>query len=231
MLALAIGVLLLSAAATFLIGNAYVSPRDSFLRKKAGVWTLVVLGLSLVPLPPQMLLLPDTASQAPSVLDQYAAYGDVSALTRGLVWPSGLPRTLYVALWLVTSVAALLAGARIWKAGTPGWRPGQHATAYDTSAAGRGRALLPLADTLDDALESLARAGIDPRGAEQLAPDLRDVGRRFAATLPSGAGAVYQAVAAKLSPLVASVVTRSLLEGAGRGGEIAQVASKHADRG
>lgn len=209
MLFIAIAALVLSAAVMYVIGAAYAAPRDSFFRTKRGILLLFVLGASFVLLPPQL-----------TGLD--AAVGPMSAaLTGGLgstmtiTWPTGLGKGLYVALWGVTSVAGLLIGMRIWQIGTPEWRSGQ-TRAYDASPASRVASLLPIANTIIDALDTLARSGVGPKDVPRAAEAIRAVGRRFADALPPADSDVYRLVSAHVPPSVAGAITGFLLEGAGR---------------
>ena len=204
MLALALGALAGSAATCWLVGATFVADRDSGLRTKRGILLVVVLVASFVFLPPQLL---GMGSLGAGSAEQLGAVG------LSLTWPEGLNKGVYVALWLITSAAGLLVGARIWDAGKPGWRD-TGGSAYDTSTAGRARGLLALADSLDDGLDTLARTGVDARGVASLAEDLRALGRRV--TLPPDSASTYRAVAAKLPAGVAAAVTKHLLEGSGR---------------
>ncbi len=206
MTALAILCLLLSAATCYAIGYAVIAPTDAFLRRKSGVWMLIVLGLSFIPLPPQLLALDSAVSSLGTLGDGIAG---------SLAWPSGLSRSAYVWTWAASSLLALLAGMRIWKAGRPGWRASAHATAYDTSQAGRARALIVMADSLREALEILARMNIDAKTAGGMAEELRAAGRRFAAEVPDSPSEAYRMTSAIVGPSTASVITRYLLEGAG----------------
>lgn len=205
---LAIAALLASAATAYLIGYAVVASRESFIRSKRGTWLLVALGVSLLLLPPQLTVV-DVSS--------LASIGGVPGAppVTGLGWPAAFGKGIYLALWGATSLLALLAGMRIWRAGTPEWRD-VGSRAYDASPASRVTSLLPLADTLPDAIDVLVRAGVASRDAERSAADIREVGRRLTDALPPSDGALYMMVAAKLPASVAALVTGYLLEGAGR---------------
>jgi len=209
MLFIAIAALVLSVAVMYAIGSAYAAPRDSFFRTKRGILLLFVLGASFVLLPPQL-----------TGLD--AAVGPMSAaLTGGLgstmtvTWPAGLGKGLYVALWVVTSVAGLLVGMRIWQLGTPDWRSGQ-TRAYDASPASRAACLLPMANTVTDALDTLARSGLGPKDIPHAAEAIRTAGRRFADSLPPADSELYRLVSGRVPAAIAASVTGLLLEGAGR---------------
>lgn len=199
MLAIAIAALVASAGIAYLIGAAFIAPRESFWRTKSGVLALIVLGLSFVTLPPQLPLMD-------SLTSALGAAG--SSFTGQLAWPNALPAGVYDAVWALTSLGAFLLGYRVWESKT--------AKAYDASAASRVSSLLPLADTLPDALDVLVRAGLGPKDVERSAGDIRRVGGRLANALPPSDGALYAMVAARVPASVAGAVTGYLLEGAGR---------------
>lgn len=202
MLVLAIAALAASAVMAYVIGMSVVAPKDSFLRSKRGLYLLVIGALTFVLLPPQ---LPSTGS-----IVEDAGQG----MLPSLAWPESLGTGTYLVLWVVTTLAALLVGMRIWKAGSPDWRPG--ARVADASATGRVAGLLPLADTLPAALDVLVAAGVRERDLAHAANDIRRAGSRLALGLPPSDGALYAMVAAKLPPSTAAAVTGYLLEGAGR---------------
>ncbi|MDO8987474.1 MAG: hypothetical protein Q7V14_04540 [Coriobacteriia bacterium] len=207
MLTLAILSIILSAAASYAVGYAIIAPRDVFLRSKTGIWLLVMLALSFIPLPPQLTALDSTTPSLSSV---------APGMNLSVTWPAALGKGPYLTLWVIASLLALLAGLRIWNAGKPGWRASSATAAYDTSKTGRVRAMLVMADTLEDSLDLLKRMEIDAKSAEQLAEELHRAGERFSNGLPESAGDVYRMVATIVPPATASVVTRLLLEGAGR---------------
>lgn len=200
-----IAALLGSAGAAYLIGSAFAAPRGSFMRTKRGILLAVVVGLTLVPLPPQL----------PSLGDAAGSLGSISSSLSALSWPDGFGVGVYLALWVATSAAAFLAGIRIWQLGTPDWRSGT-GRAVDASPASRAVGLLPLADRVEDALDVLKRSGLGPRDVPQVAEAVRAVGRRFADSLPPSDGEVYRLVSAHVPATVAASVTGLLLEGAGR---------------
>lgn len=206
MLTVAVASLIGSAGVCFLAGSALIAPRDSLLRTKRSITLLVFAVLSLAVLPPQLV-----SFDAPAALSAVSV--PAASVGAALAWPSALPRGLYIGMWLFTSIGSALVGAQIWRARQPGWRGGV-ASAHDTSAAGRAAGLIPLADSLQDALDVLARTSVDARSVERLADLLTGVGRRFSADVPQEPGAAYRLVAAQLSPAVAAVVTRFLMEGA-----------------
>ena len=215
MVTLAVLCVLASAAMCYLIGYAVIAPRDSWLHTKRGILILVVGGLSIVTLPPQLPALGSASKMFEGVLP---------GLT--LEWPAGLPAGAYMALWLITSLAALFAGMRIWRAGKPGWRAGTSGSAYDSSASARAAGIMAMANGLDDIFDALRRTSVDAKGVDRIAEELRTAGRRFAGELPAESGAAYRLVASKVPAPIASGVTRYLLEGAGRGGQIANVTGR-----
>lgn len=206
MLTIALVSLILSYASAYLAGYAFIAPRESFFRSKIGVWVVIGVVLSFVTLPPTLPGLAGSMGEASAVAP---GLGDVFA------WPAAVSPGLYLALWTLGSTGAALVGMQVWRAGKPGWRS-PAGNAWDSSAAGRARGLLPLADSIDDALDVLARTRVDARGARSMATDLRTVGGRFAESLPPDTAAVYRLVASKLDAPVAAEVTGLLLEGAGR---------------
>ncbi|MHB1341283.1 MAG: hypothetical protein ACYC77_03975 [Coriobacteriia bacterium] len=209
MLAAAIAALVGSMGAAYLIGYVIVAPRDSYWREKRGMWTLVVLGLTFIPLPPQMTVV-DVALGPMMGTTGLASSGAAA-------WPTAIGKQAYLVVWVVTSLVALLVGMRVWNAGKADWR-GEPSRAFDSSAGARATSLLPMADTLDDSLDVLGRAGLVARDVPGIAADVRDVGRRFAASLPDKDGDVYALVSKRLSGELASTLTGLLLEGAGRRG-------------
>lgn len=204
MLALLIVSALASGATAYLIGYAFLAEHDSFIRTKTGSIVLVVLALTFLFLPPQLMsigsaLKPLGAQSGSGVMD---AFG----------WPAGLNREFYRFGWIVLMIAGLLSGLRIWDVRKPDWHPG--AMALSASPLSRAEGLLPLAKSLDDALQTLGQVNLTPRDAEHLASRLRDVGRHFGHQLPENNGASYRVVAQYLPPTVTVIVTGYILEGA-----------------
>lgn len=211
MLAIALLALVASAVVSYLIGAAFIARRDSTLRKKRSLALLVAAALSLIPLPPQLIGLDGSVGPMSNALT-----GGLGMDTSGFAWPATLPPNVYLFLWLLSSTTALLIGAQVWRANRPDWRGGLQQS-QDFSATGRARGLLPMSDTLPEALDILKRTGVDARGADALAVELRDLGARFSSSLPASSGEVYRMVALALPPAVAAKVTGHLLAGAGRG--------------
>jgi hypothetical protein len=194
----------LSAAMGWACGAAFIARPGTPLRSKGMMVALVIATLSFVPAPPQVLLLGASPMKVP---------GDTMGVTAMLAFPKGFVAWPWWALWVLATIGAVLAGGRIWDAGKAGWRsaPG----AYDTSAAGRARALLLMADSIADVADTVARLGLTPKDADKLAPDLRTVGRRLAPQLPSDASGLYRQLSTRgVPPTVAGPVARSLAEGA-----------------
>lgn len=196
-----------SAALAYAIGYAFVAPRDSFLRTKRGILLLVVGGISLIPLPPQLVALEDAVGPMSGMLG--------SAGSAALAWPAGLGKGLYLGLWIASTLLALLAGLRIWQVGSAEWG-GRGGRAYDASGASRVESLTPLANCIEDALDTIGRSGIAERDVPRVAEVLRAVGRRFTDSLPPSDSEVFRLVAARVPPAIAGAITGLLLEGAGR---------------
>lgn len=198
MTALAIAGLLGSVVSMFAVGAATIAPRTSFLRSKTGMLLLVMVVLSLVTIPPSLTMF-DLSKELPM-----------------LAWPANFSKGLYNGIWVVSSIVGLLVGMQIWRMGKPGYREGSALS--DASAVSRVSSLMPLADSLDKALDVLVQARLTERDVPRVAEDVRGVGRKLAASLPPSDGALYSMVAAKLPAPVAAAVTGYLLEGAGRRG-------------
>jgi hypothetical protein len=204
MLALLIASALASGAIAYLVGHAFLAQPDSFIRTRTGSIVLVVLVLTFLFLPPQLM----SIGSALKPLGAQTGSGVMEAFG----WPVGLNREVYRFSWIGLMVAGLLSGLRIWDVRKPDWRPG--AMALSSSPLSRAEGLLPLAKSLDDALQTLGNVNLPPRDAERLAGRLRDVGRHFGHQLPENNGAAYRVVAQHLSPAVAVIVTDHILEGA-----------------
>jgi len=201
--------LLLSAATCYAIGYAIIAPRDAWVRTKLGITVLIIAALSFIVLPPQLLGLESAADSLSSVS---------AGLADALVWPAALSKGVFVAIWVLTSLAGLLIGMQIWNVGKSGWRASVNSSAYDTSKTGRMRALIVMADSLAEVLDIMARMGADAKSTQGLADELSSAGRRFASEIPASPADAYRMVSAAVGPEAASVATRLLLEGAGRTG-------------
>lgn len=203
MLGLLIAAALASGATAYAIGYAFIAPLDSFFKSKTGAIVLVGLGLTFLFLPPQLMSMGSIADMGGAAASSFAGM---------FTWPAGLHRELYRFVWIALMIAGLVTGMRIWDYRKPGWRPGS----LDESSAGRAQGLLPLADSLQEALEVLGRARLTTRDVEHLAPQLKLVGRRFGHQLPEQNSAVYNLIVRHVSPSVAAAVTGHILEGAAR---------------
>ncbi|MDO9556186.1 MAG: hypothetical protein Q7J82_01180 [Coriobacteriia bacterium] len=199
-----IAAVLASAATGYLIGHAFIAPKESFLRTKFGMYVLVALGLSFLFLPPQLTsvdtLTGSLGTQVPS------------GIASALVWPAGVSRGLYIAMWLALTVVGLLVGLRIWDAGKPGWRPGARSSVE--SAAERAQGMLPLAASLDEVLLTLGKAPLTPRDIGLLEPQLLLAGARFRSQLPEKRSDAFNLVVRHVPASVAVRVTELLQEGA-----------------
>ncbi|MCE5190216.1 MAG: hypothetical protein LLG08_00295 [Actinomycetia bacterium] len=208
MIGLLIGALLASGATAYAIGYAFIMPPESFFRTKVGMLVLVTIALTFPFLPPQLMSM---GSSLGGLGDQLG-----SGLAGALAWPAGLNREVYRFSWIGLMIVGLLTGMRIWNARDPDWR--RSGASLDASSASRAEKLLPLADSLQDALETLGRARLTPRDAERLAPQLQAVGRRFGHQLPERNSAAYNLIVRHVSAAVAAIVTGHILEGAVRTG-------------
>jgi len=188
-----IAVALLAGACAFVVGHAFVAPRTSFLRTAPG--GILLAGCVL------------TALVGPSLA------GGLAAAKAG--WPAGLGAGTYRALWVALEVAGLLLGMRVWRmrlfAGG-----GRGMFSLDESPVSRAEAEIPLAASLADALDVLAREKVSVRDVARLAPALKRCAARYFHQLPEKQGEVYALVAQHLPPAVAAEVTGLLLAGAGR---------------
>jgi len=205
--AILLGALLGSAATAYLIGYRVVAPRESFWRTKFGMWVLIALGLTFVILPPQVSGLDSAADSIGSTA------GGIGASLGGLLsMPGWFNKPVYLVVWVLTSLVALLVGMRIWKVRDPEWRP---ATVGATeSAAVRAQGLLPLAGSLDEVFATLTAAPLTARDIEFLAPQLLFAGARFGAGLPEKRSDAFNVVARRVSPAIATRVTELLQQGA-----------------
>lgn len=116
--------------------------------------------------------------------------------------------------WIAADALGLLVGMRVWRL-----RPGAHGGrlfALDESPATRAAVGLQLADSLEGALDVLARERVRVRDLERLDAALRHAAARFWHEMPERQGDLYALVASHVPPDVASAVTGVLLEGAGR---------------
>lgn len=206
MLALALIALLGSAGMAYAVGYAFTAPRDAFLRSKRGVLLLIVAGISIIPLPPQLTGVDEALGPLGGMMGSTATT---------LAWPAGLGRGVYIGLWAIATLLGFLGGIRIWQLGTPEWRGGAN-RALDASAVSRACSLLPLADRIEQALDTLGQAGLTGKDVPRLAAEVRVVGGRFSDSLPRSDSEVYRLVSSRVPLPVAGAITGLLLEGAGR---------------
>lgn len=188
-----VAVAVLSGACAYVVGYAFVAPSDSFLRSPAGGLVLAACVLIALAIPPTLAYLISTGAVG--------------------TWPAGLNPTAYRALWVSLTAIGLLSGMRAWRMR---FRGGGGVFTFDESPAGRAQAQLPLADSLDAALDVLARETPPSRDMGSLADAIRAVGTRFWHQLPERDGDVYNLVRRHVPPALAADVTRLLLEGAQR---------------
>ncbi len=206
MLGMLIGAALASGATAYAIGYAFIAQPDSFFRSRMGALVLALLGVTFVFLPPQLM----------SMGSPYTVPGALAgpAVASAFAWPAGLNLEVYRFGWIALMIVGLLTGMRIWNVRQPGWRPGSFS--LDASSASHVATLLPVVDSLDEALEALGRAKLTPKDAERLTPQLRTIGRRFGHRLPEQNSAAFKLVAEHVPPSVAAIVTGHILEGAAR---------------
>ncbi|MBN2404373.1 MAG: hypothetical protein JXE06_02195 [Coriobacteriia bacterium] len=204
MLIVAIAAVLASCATAYLVGYAVVAPGEAFVRTKFGIYVLVALGLSFLFLPPQLTAMDTSVASLGTQVP--------SGLAASLAWPSGLGRGLYLASWIILTVASLLVGMRIWDAGKPGWRADSRGRGE--SSAERARGLMTLASSLEEALQTLSAANLTPRDMEVLEPNLRLAGARFSAEVPVKRSEAFSLVVRYVPTSVAARVAALLSEGA-----------------
>ena len=189
-----VAVAVLSGMCAYIVGYAFVAPSDSFLRSPAGGMVLAACVLIALAIPPTLADL-------------------VSTGTIG-TWPARLNPAAYHAAWVSLTAMGLLSGVRAWRMRFR--RGGGGVFTFDESPVGRARAQLPLADSLDAALDVLARETPSDRNLGSVADAIRAVGTRFWHQLPERDGEVYNLVRRHVPPALAADVTRLLLEGAQR---------------
>lgn len=206
MLALALIALLGSAGTAYAIGYAYAGPRDGFLRTKRGILLLVIAGISIIPLPPQLIGMDEALGPLGGMMGSAAT---------ALAWPTGLDTGVYLGIWIVTTILGVLGGIRIWQLGTPEWRGGAN-RAFDASPVSRICSLLPLADSVEQALDTLGRAGLSVKDVSHVEVEIRELGRRFSDGLPPSDSEVYRLVSSRVPAVLAGAITGLLLEGSGR---------------
>ncbi|MHB1323337.1 MAG: hypothetical protein ACYCXZ_03210 [Coriobacteriia bacterium] len=183
---------LLGGACAWLVGHAFVAPRDSFLRSAPGGMVLAACVL--------------LALFAPATLAGLLQARDL--------WPGSFGPEAYRIASAALVALGLLAGLRVWRMRL--FSGDSRLFRLDESAASRAEAALPLAGSLADALDVLAREKAGQRDVARLSSALRRLGARYFHQLPEKRGEVYTLVARHVGPGVAADVTGLLLEGAGR---------------
>jgi len=190
-----LGILIVAAAISgimaYLVGYAFVAPRESFLRSKAGGMVLAACVLTALLLPPGL--------EKASAIDVMPS------------WPLSLDPGFYRFTWIALMVLGLFCGLRVWR-----MRRLSLGFTLDESPVGRAEGQLPLADSLAAALDVLSRERLTQRDVARLAPTLRLLGSRFWYQLPEKDSKVYNLVAQHVEPAVAADVTGLLLKGAAR---------------
>lgn len=188
-----IAMAVLAGACAYLVGHAFVAPRASLLRTPPG--GMLLAGCVLV------------ALAGPSLL--------ADVITKGGDWPGGFGPGDFRALWVALEVAGLLAGMRVWRMRLFSGG-GLGVFGLDESPVSRAEAELPLAASLTDALDVLAREKVTARDVARLATVLKRCGARHFHQLPEKQSELYALVARHVPPAIAADVTGLLLQGAGR---------------
>ncbi len=182
----------LSGVLAYLVGYAFRAPRGSFFRSMTGGLALAIFVLVALLLPPTLMSLA----------------GDGGTLA----WPTGLDRGLYRALWITALAGGLLVGLRVWRMR----RFLSGGITLDESPVSRAEAQLPLADTLEEALDVLGRERLGAKELQRCSQHVRHVGNRFWNQVPERKADVYKLVVEHVPTAIAASVTGLLLEGASR---------------
>lgn len=185
----------LSGVCAFLVGRAFVAPRDSFLRTQVGGFVAGGCVIFALFVPPTIAGLAGGANP----LAAAASHSDI-AILRGV--------------WVALTSAGLLSGMRVWRL-IARLRGGGGLT-LDESPVSRAESQLLLADSLQDALDVLGRENVSPRDVVRLSERIRHIGLRYWNQVPEKQGDAYRLVAAHVPAQVAAAVTGLLLEGSGR---------------
>lgn len=194
MSALLVATVVLSGLLAYIVGYAFRAPRHSFLRSMTGGVVLAGFVLTILLLPPTLMSL--------------------GSADGALAWPDTFDRGLYRGLWIAMSTLGLLAGLRVWRMrGRPSGAP---MFTLDESPVSRAEAQLPLADSLEEALDVLGREKLGAKDVERCAAQLRRVGSRFWFQVPEKNSDAYRLVSAHVPAAIAAPVTGLLLEGAAR---------------
>lgn len=91
-------------------------------------------------------------------------------------------------------------------------------TLWASSAVSRAKTLLPMAESLEDGIDTLGRIGLTAKDAPRAESYIAALGKRFSDEVPEKSGDAYALVAEKLPGDVARLVTGYLLKGVGRRG-------------
>lgn len=187
-------VAVLASACAFLVGHAFVTSRDSFLRSAPGGMVLAACVLIALGGPPTLA-------------------GITLAVS---TWPDGITPGAYRVVWIALMVAGLLAGMRVWRMRL--FSGDARLFRLDESPLSRAESELPLAASLAEALDVLAREKLTQRDIAHMEAQLKRVGARYFHQLPEKQGEVYSLVASHVPGALAADVTGMLLAGAGRRG-------------
>ncbi len=187
MVGILVGVAVLSGAAAYLVGHAFVASRGSFLRSMTGGIVLAGCVLFALLVPPTLLSLAETNAIAPG---------------------------LYRLLWVGLMSAGLLGGMRAWR--LAGRMQGISSFTLDESPVSRAESALLLADSLTAALDVLGRENVSAKDAERLAGKISTIGARYWFQLPEKDSEVYRLVSGYVPAAIAASITGSLLKGAAR---------------
>lgn len=193
MTAAVMGAVLLACGASYLVGHAFVAPRDSFMRTTAGG----ALGAGCVLF---------ALGGPPMAVRVAASLGDA---TVDALWGTALR-----SIWLVLVAIGLLVGMRVWRLRL--LTEGRGALRFDESVPGRVESQLPLASSLADALDVLARERVAMKHLPRLGPSIKHLGAHYFYQLPERESELYALVSTHTGAEIAAGVTGLLLEGAGR---------------
>ncbi|MBN1192180.1 MAG: hypothetical protein JXA36_00595 [Coriobacteriia bacterium] len=195
MLGVLIVVSFFAGVCSYVVGYAFTASRESPLRTLAGGVALAGCVIFALFVPPLVAYVTGLGSA-----ESVSASGD----------------STYRWFWIGFIVVGLLAGLRVWRMRL--FSPGAGMFRLDESPVSRAESELPLADSLQDALDVLAREKVAQRDVPHLAPAIKRVGTRFFHELPEKKSEVYAMVASCIPPAVAADVTGLLLQGASREG-------------
>lgn len=187
-----IAVACLGGACAYVVGHAFVAPRTSILRSTGGGILLAACVL--------------VAVFGPMTL--------VAILRATGGWSSSVRADTFQIACAAVVALGLLGGVRVWRMRL--FSPNAGLFRLDESPVSRAEAELPLAKSLADALDVLAREKVSQRDIARIAPVVRRVGSRHFHQVPERKSEAYALVSQHLPAAVAADVTGLLLEGAGR---------------